>query len=61
MSLCVLCPAAFRLRDEVPVVESCKWPGPGFPANYPPTDFGRQGHWAESQLPGAASYSHWRP
>jgi hypothetical protein len=33
----------------------------GFPRGSPQADFGRPGHLAESQLPGAASYSHWRP
>ena len=33
----------------------------GFPRGSPQADSGRPGHLAESQLPGAASYSHWRP
>ena len=37
------------------------WPGPGLRAGSPPTDFGQQNHRVESQLPGAASYSHCRP
>ena len=35
--------------------------GTGFPRGSPQADFGQQDHRAESQLPGAASYSHWRP
>ena len=35
--------------------------GTGLPRGSPPTDFGQQDHRVESQLPGAASYSHWRP
>ena len=35
--------------------------GTGFPPRSPHADFGRQGHRAEGQLPGAASYSHCRP
>jgi hypothetical protein len=33
----------------------------GFPRRSPQADFSRQGHGAESQVPGAASYSRWRP
>jgi hypothetical protein len=33
----------------------------GFPRGFPQADFARQGHRAESQVPGAALYSHWRP
>jgi hypothetical protein len=33
----------------------------GFPRGSPQAEFGRPGHLAESQLPGAASYSHGRP
>ena len=35
--------------------------GTGFPLGLPQADLGRQGHLAESQVPGAAVYSHWRP
>lgn len=35
--------------------------GTGLPRGSPQTDFGEQGHRVESQLLGAASYSHWRP
>ncbi len=33
----------------------------GFPRVLPQADFGWYGHRAESQLPGAGPYSHWRP
>ena len=35
--------------------------GTGWPRGLPQADFGRQGHRAESQLPGAALYSRCRP
>jgi hypothetical protein len=63
-------------RITLQVLERPQWPLPGsrpkifqgplvtatgFPRGSPQADFGRPGHLAESQLPGAASYSHWRP
>lgn len=35
--------------------------GTGFPRGSPQADFDRRDHRIESQLPGAASNSHWRP